>query len=185
MPLRAIAKSLFTARFLQSRALPVRASRQEKWSGERSRISWAYYPKQVLTNEISRSVIITQHFPCNSKMCSSVFKHPYLFRAGWLQNVLIQVTLSQKCALALEIQLGSPDHFSSREGGVWVRNSVFSAAGSMGMTPMQLLCQHSRAGVDPGPHAGNIIDFTSKPTQFPKLSDYPFYTIVTICTCKK
>ena len=31
----------------------------EKRSGERSRISWAYYPKAVRTNEIARSVIIT------------------------------------------------------------------------------------------------------------------------------
>ena len=31
----------------------------EKWSGERSRISWAYYPKRVMTNEIARLVIIT------------------------------------------------------------------------------------------------------------------------------
>ena len=36
-----------------------RAPLGEKWSGERSRISWAYYPKQVMTNEIARSVIIT------------------------------------------------------------------------------------------------------------------------------
>ena len=31
----------------------------EKRSGERSRISWAYYSKAVRTNEIARSVIIT------------------------------------------------------------------------------------------------------------------------------
>ena len=31
----------------------------EKRSGERSRISWAYSPKVVMTNEIARSVIIT------------------------------------------------------------------------------------------------------------------------------
>ena len=31
----------------------------EKRSGEQSRISWAYYPKQVMTNEIARLVIIT------------------------------------------------------------------------------------------------------------------------------
>ena len=31
----------------------------EKRSGERSQIPWAYYPKRVMTNEISRSVIIT------------------------------------------------------------------------------------------------------------------------------
>ena len=43
----------------------------EKQSGERSRISLVYYPKVVKTNEIARSVIITYHFPCNSKICSS------------------------------------------------------------------------------------------------------------------
>ena len=30
----------------------------EKWSGERSRISWAYSPKRWKTNEIARSLII-------------------------------------------------------------------------------------------------------------------------------
>ena len=38
-----------------------RAPPGEKRSGERSRISWAYYPKRVITNEIARSVIITLH----------------------------------------------------------------------------------------------------------------------------
>ena len=37
----------------------LRAPPSEKRSGERSRISWAYYPKRVMTNEIARSVIIT------------------------------------------------------------------------------------------------------------------------------
>ena len=31
----------------------------EKQSGEQSHTSWAYYPKVVMTNEITRSVIIT------------------------------------------------------------------------------------------------------------------------------
>ena len=31
----------------------------EKWSGERSQISWAYSPKQWKTNQIARSAIIT------------------------------------------------------------------------------------------------------------------------------
>ena len=30
----------------------------EKWSGEQSRISWAYFPKEVNTNEIARLVIL-------------------------------------------------------------------------------------------------------------------------------
>ena len=38
----------------ESRVQPACAS----WSGEQSRISWAYYPKAVKTNEIARSVII-------------------------------------------------------------------------------------------------------------------------------
>ena len=37
----------------------------EKRSGERSRVSWAYYPKAVKTNEIAWSVIITY----NNKIC--------------------------------------------------------------------------------------------------------------------
>ena len=36
-----------------------RAPPGEKRSGEQSQISWAYYPKVVMTNEIVRSVIIT------------------------------------------------------------------------------------------------------------------------------
>ena len=36
-----------------------RAPPGEKQSGERSRNSWAYSPKVVMTNEIARSVIIT------------------------------------------------------------------------------------------------------------------------------
>ena len=31
----------------------------KKQFGEQSQISWAYYPKVVMTNEIARSVIIT------------------------------------------------------------------------------------------------------------------------------
>ena len=34
----------------------------EKRSGEQSRISWAYSPKVVMTNEIARSGIITSTF---------------------------------------------------------------------------------------------------------------------------
>ena len=36
-----------------------RAPPSEKRSGEQSQISWAYYPKQVMTNEIARLAIIT------------------------------------------------------------------------------------------------------------------------------
>ena len=48
-------------------------------SCERSQIPWAYFPKVVRTNEIMRSVIITQHFPYNSKMFKSLLKYLYLF----------------------------------------------------------------------------------------------------------
>ena len=34
----------------------------EKQSGEQSQISWAYYPKVVMTNETARSVFITHMF---------------------------------------------------------------------------------------------------------------------------
>ena len=51
----------------------------EKRSGEQSRISWAYYPNSVMTNEIGRSVIIMWHFPYNSKIWLSPFEYPYLF----------------------------------------------------------------------------------------------------------
>ena len=46
-----------------------RAPPGEKRSGERSR---AYSPKVVMTNEIARSVIITWHFPYNSKLRTQV-----------------------------------------------------------------------------------------------------------------
>ena len=39
--------------------VPARVPPGEKRSGERSQISWTYYPKQVMTNDIARSVIIT------------------------------------------------------------------------------------------------------------------------------
>ena len=38
---------------------PWRGPPGEKRSGERSRISWAYIPEVVMTNEIARLVIIT------------------------------------------------------------------------------------------------------------------------------
>ena len=41
----------------------------KKRSGEQSRISWAYSPKVVKTNEIARLVIITY-------ICSSPFDYP-------------------------------------------------------------------------------------------------------------
>ena len=34
----------------------------EKWSSEQSRISWAYSPKVVVTNEIARSIICSTSF---------------------------------------------------------------------------------------------------------------------------
>ena len=47
------------ARYCSSLVTSPRTPPREKRSGERSRISWAYYPKAVRTNEIARSVIIT------------------------------------------------------------------------------------------------------------------------------
>ena len=63
----------------QSYAQPCVHLPSEKQSGEQSQIFWAYYPKAVRTNEIVRSVIITQHFPCSNKIYSSPFKYPYFF----------------------------------------------------------------------------------------------------------
>ena len=51
------------------------------------------HPLVVMTNELARSVIITWHFPYNSKICSSPFECLYLFRVGWPQNVLIVARL--------------------------------------------------------------------------------------------
>ena len=55
----------------------LRAPLGKKWSGWQSRISWAYYPKLVKTNENARSV---------KKKCLSRFKHLYFFWAGFPQN---------------------------------------------------------------------------------------------------
>ena len=94
----------------------------EKWSSKQTQISWAYYPKMIRTNEIGRSVIITQHFPYNSKICSSLFEYLYYFWADCPQNVLNIARLHcHKRVLAQEIQLDSPDYFSLWEGGVWGR----------------------------------------------------------------
>ena len=40
----------------------------KKMHGLQSRFSWAYFQEVVTTNEIPRSVIITWHFPYNSKI---------------------------------------------------------------------------------------------------------------------
>ena len=44
----------------------------ETRSGERSRISWAYYPNRVMTNEIARSVIIRSTFFTTVKLILSI-----------------------------------------------------------------------------------------------------------------
>ena len=62
---------VLTSRVPRPRTLP-----SEKWSGERSKILWAYSPKVVMTNEI---VKIGNYYAHNSKICSSPFEHPYLF----------------------------------------------------------------------------------------------------------
>ena len=94
----------------------------EKRSCKQTQISWAYYPKVIRTNEFGRSVIITQHFPYNSKICSSLFEYLYYFWADCPQNVLNIARLHcHKRVLAQEIQLDSPDYFSLWEGGVWGR----------------------------------------------------------------
>jgi len=51
--------SRFSCESLASLVTSPRAPPGEKRSGERSRISWAYYSKVVRTNEIARSVNIT------------------------------------------------------------------------------------------------------------------------------
>ena len=56
-----------------------RASPGKKLSGEQNQFSWTYYPNLVRTNEIVRSLILTQHFPYNSKICLFQFGYPYFF----------------------------------------------------------------------------------------------------------
>ena len=93
-------------------------------SGEQSRISWAYYPKAVKTNEIARSVIITYSFPCNSKICtflsrlstkasytvtkahtsprnSTWFTRPFLLVRGWDQGMRLESLYVQPSLLPL------------------------------------------------------------------------------------
>ena len=55
---RVMQSNIFTCLGLSSLVPRPRASPGEKRSGERSRISWDYYPNRVMTNEIARSVII-------------------------------------------------------------------------------------------------------------------------------
>ena len=69
----------------------------------------------------------------NSKICSSPFEHPYLFWAGWPPNVLI----GQKRELAQEIRLGSPDRFSSWEGGVFQLLELVSDCHSVCQQPRE------------------------------------------------
>ena len=86
----------------------------KKSSGERS-------PKKLVgTNEIARLVIITKYFPSKNK---SLLEYPYPFEQVWRKMLwtLLGDTVA-KCARTQEIQLGSPDCFSSREGGVWGRD---------------------------------------------------------------
>ena len=77
-------------------------------------------------------------FPYNSKICSSPFKHPYPFLSGFATGLLLGLLFLSglaakmfwsllgyivvKRVLAQEIRLGSPDRFSSWEGGVWGRD---------------------------------------------------------------
>ena len=49
----------------------------EKWSGECSRISWAYSQKLVKTNDIARLLIITWHFPYNMFISIRVSMHTW------------------------------------------------------------------------------------------------------------
>ena len=49
-----------------------RAPPGKKQSGEQSRISWTYSLKQWKTNEIARTLIITQYLPYNLKIYSSI-----------------------------------------------------------------------------------------------------------------
>ena len=102
---------------------PARAPLGEKLSGKWSRISWAYSPKQWKTNEIARSLIITQYFPYNFKIYSSPFKYSYFFE--WVFHKIFWTLLGYTVTKAP----ASPRNltwftrpFLSWEGGVWGRD---------------------------------------------------------------
>ena len=79
-------------------------------------ISWAYSQEVVRTNEIVKLLCSTYN---NSIFFLSLLKYLYFFWA------LLGYTVAKVCA-SQQIQLGSPDHFSSWEGGVWGRDYVHS-----------------------------------------------------------
>ena len=75
----------------------LRAPPGEKGSGERSRISWAYSQKVVMTNEIKRSVFITLHFPYNGKVFKIYLSIRTLFEQVW-RKTLLGNTVAKVCA---------------------------------------------------------------------------------------
>ena len=71
----------------------------EKWSGERSRISWAYYPNVVMTNEIARLVILLRSTSLTTVKFVDLHSSIHTFFGAGVLNV----ALLQECALAQEI----------------------------------------------------------------------------------
>ena len=93
----------------------------EKRSGEWSRISWAYSPKVVMTNEIARSGIITSTFLTTVKFLkptwvSILFWSWFGVKCFWKW---LGDTVTKVCASPRNLTF---DHFSSWEGGVWGRD---------------------------------------------------------------
>ena len=70
-----------------------RAPPGEKWSGERSLISWAYSPKRWKDQSDCEIDNYYVALPYNIKIYSSPFEYPYFFWVGFLQNILNVVRL--------------------------------------------------------------------------------------------
>ena len=128
-----------------------------KWSGEQSRISWAYYPKWVMTNEIVRLLIITQHFPYNSKICLTPFE--YLFLSGLSAKCFerCQVTLSQNACqpkkfnvihqtVSARERVGSGDQTSLQHG-----TELYNLCKHIQFKKLLIVCYHPYAILYPNP----------------------------------
>ena len=93
----------------------------EKQSGERSRISQVYSPKVVMTNEIARLVTITSTSLTTVKFLKSTWVSiPFLSGFGVLK--VARWYCHKSVRKPKKFDFGSPDHFSSLEGGVWGRD---------------------------------------------------------------
>ena len=101
-----IASSKFRNTILSNACLNIslvprlRVPLDEEWSGEWSQISWAYYPKQLMTNEIARSVILRSTFLTTENLFISIRASiPFLSRLAtkWFDRCSV-TSVAKACA---------------------------------------------------------------------------------------